>query len=50
MNKNQYDFTPERSTIDDAMAVKEFVEEGLAGGEIMVLISIDVNGAFDAAW
>jgi len=50
MNKNQYGFTPQRSTSDAAMAVKEFVEEGLAAGEITVLISLDVKGAFDAAW
>jgi hypothetical protein len=50
MNKNQYGFTPQRSTTDAAMAVKGFVEEGLAAGEIIVLISLDVKGAFDAAW
>lgn len=50
MNKNQYGFTPQRSTSDAAMAVNEFVEEGLAAGEITVLISLDVKGAFDAAW
>jgi hypothetical protein len=32
------------------MAVKGFVEEGLASGEIVVLISLDVQGPFDAAW
>jgi hypothetical protein len=32
------------------MAVKGFVQEGLAAGEIIVLISLDVKGAFDAAW
>jgi len=50
MVKNQYGFTPERSTTDAAMAVKGFVEKGLAAGEIIVLISLDVKGAFDAAW
>ena len=30
MNKNQYGFTPQRSTKDAIMAVKEFVEEGLS--------------------
>jgi hypothetical protein len=50
MNQNQYGFTPQRSTTDAAMAVKGFVEEGLAIGEIIVLISLDVKGAFDAAW
>jgi len=31
------------------MAVKGFLEEGLAAGEIIVLISLGVKGAFDAA-
>ena len=50
MNKNQYGFTHQRSTTDAAMAVKEFVEEDLAAGEIIVLIGLDVKGDFDAAW
>jgi hypothetical protein len=50
MNTNQYGFTPQRSTTDVAMAVKEFVEEGLVAGELIVLVSLDVKGAFDAAW
>jgi len=50
MNKNQFGFTPQRSTTDAAMAVKGFIEEGLSAGEIIVLISLDVKGAFDAAW
>jgi hypothetical protein len=50
MNKNQYGFTPQSSTTVAAMAVRGFVEEGLAAGEVIVLISLDVKGAFDAAW
>jgi hypothetical protein len=50
MNQNQYGFTPQRSTTDADMAVKGFVEERLAAGEIIVPISLDVKGAFDAAW
>jgi len=30
LNANQYGFAPQRSTIDESMAVKDFVEEGLA--------------------
>ena len=48
MNRNQYGFTPQRSTIDAAMAVKDFVV-GLVAGEVIVLVSLDVKGAFDAA-
>jgi hypothetical protein len=50
MNKNQFGFTPQRSTIDAAMAVKGFIDEGLAAGEIIVIISLDVKGAFYEAW
>jgi hypothetical protein len=32
------------------MIVKEFVEDGLREGLITVVISLDVKGAFDAAW
>jgi hypothetical protein len=31
------------------MEVKVFVEEGLAIGEVIALVSLDVRGAFDAA-
>ena len=50
MNSNQYGFTPQRRTIRAAMAVKDFVEEGLVTRNLIVLVSIDVKGAFDAAW
>jgi hypothetical protein len=36
MNNNQYGFTSQWSTIDEAMAVKDFVEEGLVTGEAIV--------------
>jgi hypothetical protein len=32
------------------MAVKDFVEEVLSAGEVVVLVSLDVRVAFDAAW
>jgi hypothetical protein len=50
MNKNKYGFTPQKGTIDATMTVKAFVKEGLAAGEVIVLVSLDVRGAFDAAW
>jgi hypothetical protein len=49
MNNNQYGFMPQKGTIDAAMAVKEFVEKGLVT-EVIVLVSLDVKDAFDAAW
>jgi hypothetical protein len=30
--------------------VKDFVEEGLKAGQVLVLVSLDDRGAFDAAW
>jgi len=50
MNTHQYGFTPQKGTIDAAMEVKKFVKEGLAAGEVIILISLDVKGAFDAAF
>jgi len=50
VNENQYGFRPQKCTIDAAMAIKDFVQQGLATGEVIVLISLDVQGAFDAAW
>ena len=50
MNENQYGFRPQRSNIDAAMVIKIFVEQGLACGEVIALVSLDVQGAFDAAW
>jgi len=32
------------------MALKEFVQESINDGQYVVVISLDVKGAFDAAW
>jgi hypothetical protein len=50
LNHNQFGFNPKKSTIDAAMAVKEFVEEGLRQGLITIIVSLDVRAASDAAW
>jgi hypothetical protein len=50
MNKNQYGFTPQKGTIEAAMEIKEIVKEGLAAGDVIALVSLDVKGAFDTAW
>jgi len=49
INENQYGFRPQKCTIDAAMAIKDFVQ-GLATVEVIALVSLDVQGAFDAAW
>jgi hypothetical protein len=50
LQKNQYGFIPQTSTVDAIMAVKEFVQEGFSKGEITVAVSLDVEGAFNSAW
>jgi len=43
MNENQYGFRPQKCTID-------FVQQGLEAGEVIALVSLDAQRAFDAAW
>jgi hypothetical protein len=50
LNQNQFGFTPQKSTTDAAMAIKVFIDEALTKGHIVALVSLDVKGAFDAAW
>jgi len=50
LNYNQFGFTPKNSVIDAALAVKEYLEEGMSQGHIAILLSLGVKGAFDAAW
>jgi hypothetical protein len=49
LNHNQFGFTPNKSTTDAAMTVKEFVEEGLRHGRIAILVTPDVRLDFAAA-
>jgi hypothetical protein len=50
LNGNQYGFPPQKSTVDAAMAVKGFVRESLQQRNYIIMVSLDVQGAFDAAW
>ena len=50
LNYNQFGFTPKKSAIDAALAVKEFLAEGMREGHIKILVGLDVKVAFDAAW
>ena len=50
INDNQYGFTPQKSTTDAAMAVKEFLEPEMVKGKVAVMVSLDVQWAFNAAW
>jgi len=49
INQNQYGFRPQTSTIDAVMALKDYIEEGFRS-EVTVLVSLDVEGAFNSAW
>jgi len=50
LNKNQYGFLPQKSTADAALAAKEFVPAHLQQSNLVIMISLDVKGAFYAAW
>jgi hypothetical protein len=50
INNNQFGFRPQKSTIDAALAAKDFAKYHLQQRNYVVIISLDVLGAFDAAW
>ena len=50
LNKNQFGFRPQTSTVDAIMTVKDFVEEDQRNKNSVALNSLDVQGAFDSAW
>ena len=50
IHESQYGFTPQTSAIDAAMAVKEFIDDKLKQCKSIILVALDVKGAFDAAW
>ena len=50
LNENQYGFRPQKSTTDAALTVKGFARESLQQKKCVILVSLDVRGAFDAAW
>jgi len=50
MNENQFGFRPQKSTVDAALSIKYFVQKSLEAGDVVALLSLDVQGAFDAAW
>ena len=50
MNNNQYGFIPQKSTVDAALAAKNFAEKHLQNKKYIVFKSLAVKGAFDAAW
>jgi len=50
LNDSQYGYTPQKNMTDADMAVKQFIEQEMEKGKVVIMASLDVNGAFDAAW
>jgi hypothetical protein len=48
LNDNQYGFLPQKSTIDKALAAKDFVRENLQQRKCVIMTSFDVRGTSDA--
>jgi len=49
-SNNQCELNPQRGTVDAAIEVKNFIIESLRLKQCTVIVSLDVKGAFDAAW
>ena len=49
MTKRQFGFTPQKNPIDVAMEAKNFIEPVLLSRGVVIMTSLDVKGAFDAA-
>jgi len=50
LNSTQYGFIPQTGNVDAAMAVKQIIEENLKQKNCTSVDSLDIRGAFDAAW
>ena len=50
LNKNQYGFLSQKSTVDDALVSKVIGYSHLQQRNYVIIISLDVVGAFDGAW
>lgn len=50
LNKNRYGFRPQTSAIDAVLALKDYIEDGFRLGEVTILVSLDVEATFNAAW
>jgi len=43
-------FIPQKNTIDAAMEARNFIERQLEKGRVVIMVSLDVRGAFDSVW
>jgi hypothetical protein len=46
----QFGFTPQKSTTDAARKAKKFIEPVLEKSKLVIMTSLDLQGAFDTAW
>lgn len=49
-NPRQYGFVPQRCTEDALYDLVQHIRENLEGKKINVVVSLDIEGAFDSAW
>ena len=49
MTKRQFGLTPQKNTIDAAMEAKHFIGQVLESRGVVIMTSLDVKGASDAA-
>lgn len=50
LSPRQYGFLPQRSTEDALYDATEIIKNGLSKKQIVVVVSLDIEGAFDNAW
>ena len=50
LNRNQYGFILQSSMVDAAMAVKQYALSHIQQKKYIIMVSLDVQGAFDVAW
>jgi hypothetical protein len=50
LTDRQYGFMPQKSTTDTTMEAKKFIEPELVKRKVVTMTSLDVKGAFEAAW
>ena len=50
LNENQYGLLPKKSTTDAALAAKAFVRYNLQQKNSVIVVSLDVKGAFEGTW
>jgi hypothetical protein len=50
INQNQYGFLPQKSTVDAPLVAKVFANTHLQQRNYVIMISLNVMGAFNAAW